>query len=130
MAVFSGKDGSLKFEGAAIARVRSWSMQSIIEPLDTTNLGQIAREYTAGLKGATGTASIYYHDDNTTLVGVLNNCLTTGAPASGAMELLFSTKALKFNCLINTVTVTCSTGEVMAAEIGFTMTGDYTALTL
>ena len=64
MAVFSGKDGSLRWNTKGISRVRSWSLQSNLETLDVTDLGDDARAYVAGLKSATGNASIYYHDDN------------------------------------------------------------------
>lgn len=130
MAVFSGKDGSLKFDGTGIARVRNWSMDASFDTLDTTNLGEISRTYTAGLKSATGSATIFYHDDNTTLQSVLDNCVTTGVPAPGSMELIYGTKSLKFSCYINTVSISCTTGEVMAANISFTRTGEYTGVTL
>ena len=130
MAVLSGKDGSLKFDGAGVARVRSWSLQGGFDTLETTNLGQIAREYVPGLKSATGSASIFYHDDNTTLQSVLDNCLTTGNPTMGAFELNYGTKSVKFNGYVNSVSFACSTGEVMSAEVSFTMSGDYTSLTI
>lgn len=130
MAVLTGKDGSLKFENAVVARVRSWSLQAGFDTLETSNLGDGARTYVPGLKSATGSASIIYHDDNTGVRSVLDNCMTTGTPTTGAMELLYGTRAVKFNCYVNSVTITCSTGEVMSAEISFTMNGNYTGLTL
>ena len=130
MAVFSGKDGSLKFDTTTIARVRDWSMDASFDTLDITNLGEISRSYTAGLKSATGSATIFYHDDNTTLQGILDNCVTTGVPAPGAIELIYGAKSLKFNCYINSVSVACSTGEVMTANVQFTRTGEYTSATL
>ena len=45
MAVFSGKDGTLQWQNAAVTRVRNWSLQSTLDALEVTNLGQIAREY-------------------------------------------------------------------------------------
>jgi hypothetical protein len=130
VAVLSGKDGSLKFDGASIARVRSWSLQASLDTLDTTTLGKIAREYTPGLKSATGSASIFYHDDNTTLQSVLDACLTTGNPTIGAFELNYGNKSVKFKGYVNSVSFACTTGEVMSAEVSFTMSGDYTGLTL
>lgn len=130
MAVFSGKDGSLTFENAAIARVRNWSFQGNVDTLETTNLGQDAREYVPGLKSGTGSCTIYYHNDNTSLAGVLDNCITTGDPVAGAMLLKWGAKSLAFNALINSVSFACTTGEVMSADVSFTMTGDYTSASL
>ena len=130
MAVFSGRDGSLSFAGTAVSRVRNWSLTSNVDALETTDLGKIARTYEPGLKGATGQASIFYHDDNTSLQALLDNCITTGNPAKGEMLLKWGTKQLKFTCVVTSVAITCSTGEVMSAEVSFTMDGDYTTATL
>lgn len=130
MAVFSGKDGSMQWAGGAVARVRNWSVQSSLETLETTDLGADAREYVPGLKTATGSATIYYHDDNTSLRTLLDNCIDTGTPASALLDLRWGTKRLAFNAYVTSVSITCSTGEVMSADVSFTMTGDYTTVTL
>ena len=130
MAVFSGKDGSMQWAGGAVARVRNWSVQSTLETLETTDLGDIAREYIPGLKTATGSASIFYHDDDTSLRTLLDNCIDTGTPAAALLDLRWGTKRLSFDAYVTSVSITCSTGEVMSAEVSFTMTGDYTTVTL
>lgn len=130
MTVLSGKDGTLQFDKTNVARVRSWSLQAGFDTLETTNLGDIARTYTPGLKSATGTASIFYHDDNASLRSLLDNCITTGDPVAGAMALYYGSKHLGFTCYVNSVAITCSTGEVMSAEISFTMSGDYVGVVL
>lgn len=130
MGVYSGKDGSMIWAGGAVARVRNWSVQSSFDTLEVTNLGEDARSFTAGLKGATGNATIFYHDDNTSLSALLDNCITTGTPTEAALDLRWGAKRLTFNAYVNNVTITCSTGEVMSAEVGFTMTGDYNTITL
>lgn len=130
MAVFSGKDGSMQWAGGAVARVRNWSVQSSLETLETTNLGDDARAYEPGLKTATGSATIYYHDDNTSLQTLIDNCINTGTPTSALLDLRWGAKRLAFNAYVTSVSITCSTGEVMSAEVSFTMTGDYTTITL
>ena len=130
MGVFSGKDGSMTWAGGAVARVRNWSVQSAFDTLDITNLGENAKSYAAGLKSASGSATIFYHDDNTSLSALLDNCITTGTPTEAALDLRWGTKRLAFNAFVNSVSITCSTGEVMSAELSFTMTGDYTTITL
>jgi hypothetical protein len=130
MAVFSGKDGSMQWAGGAVARVRNWSVQSNLETLETTDLGDDAREYFPGLKTATGSASIFYHDDNTSLRALLIYCINTGTPGPAVLDLRWGTKRLAFNAYVNSVSITCSTGEVMSAEVSFTMTGSYTAIAL
>lgn len=130
MAVFSGKDGSMEWAGGAVARVRNWSVQSNLETLETTDLSHDAREYIPGLKTATGSATIYYHDDNTSLRTLLDNCIDTGTPTSALLVLRWGAKSLSFNAYVTSVSITCNTGEVMSAEVSFTMTGDYQGITL
>ena len=130
MAIYSGKDGKLVVDNSAIGRVRSWSLSSTVDTLDVTDLGDDARVYTAGLKGATGSASLIYHDDNSEIRLVLDDCITTGAPGTARMELKWGTKKIEFNAWINNAAITCSAGEVMSAAINFTMSGDYKVVTL
>lgn len=120
----------MKWTGTAVARVRNWSLQASFDTLDTTDLGDIARKYTAGLKSATGSASIFYHDDDGSLRDVLNNCIRGQVPAPAALELIWGNKKVAFQAFVNSVTITCNTGEVMSADVSFTMDGDYTTFTL
>ncbi len=130
MAVFSGQDGVLVFNGETQVRVRNWSFTSNVDTLETTDLGDDARRYTVGLKTATATATIMYHDDNTSLRDILNKAITTGTPTSHRLELRWDDKDLDFNAFITSVNVTCSVGEVMTADLSFQMTGDYQTVDL
>lgn len=130
MAVFSGKDGTLQWQNAAVTRVRNWSLQSTLDALEVTNLGQIAREYVPGLKSATGSCTIFYHDDDATLRGMLDNVITTGAPSNGILDLKWGAKNIEMTVLITSANITCSTGEVMTADLSFQMTGDYRIATV
>lgn len=129
MTCYSGKDGSLKFEGTAIGRVRNWSLNGTVETLDTTSLGEDSRTFCAGLKTATGTATIWYHSDNN-IKTVLDNCITQSTPTPGSLELAWGTKKIVGDCFVNSATITCNTGEVMSADVSFQMTGDYSTVTL
>ena len=130
MAVFSGKDGSLRWNTKGISRVRSWSLQSNLETLDVTDLGDDARAYVAGLKSATGNASIYYHDDNNNFRELLENVINTGTPGAAQLDLRWGGKRLHFTAFVTSASITCAVGEVMSADVSFQMTGDYDTITL
>jgi len=130
MAIFSGQDGVLVFNGQTQVRVRNWSVTSNVDTLETTDLGDDAREYRAGLKTATATATIMYHDDNTTLRSILSTAIRTTTPTSHRLELRWDNKDLDFNAFITSVNITCSVGEVMTADLSFQMTGDYQSIDL
>ena len=127
MTVFSGKDGSLEFGDEVTTRVRNWTLNSTFDTLEITDLGDTFRSYRPGLKGASGSATLFYHDDDDTLSNILDNCISTGEPAAGAMSLKWGDKEIAFSAWINQVSITCSTGEVMSANITFTMQDGYTS---
>ena len=129
MTCYSGKDGSLKFDGASIGRVRNWSLNSTLETLDTTSLGDGANVYCAGLRTATGTATIWYHSDNN-IGTVLEECMRTDKPTPATLELTWANKKVSFKAYVNSATITCNTGEVMSADVSFQMTGNYTGILL
>ena len=130
MAIYSGKDGTLEVNDSAVGKVRSWSLNGSVDTLDVTNLGDEARFYVPGLKSATGSASLIYHDDNTEIQDVLNNCITNGTPLEVRFKLGWGDKELEFDAYIASAVITCSVGEVMSADISFTMSGDYEAVDL
>ena len=63
MAVLTGFEGALYYEGTQIAHVRNWSVSVTRDVLETTGLGDGDRTYVQGLRGATGTATILYDDE-------------------------------------------------------------------
>lgn len=130
MTVYTGQNGILKFNGQQQVNIRNWSVTTNVDTLETTDLGDGARHYIPGLKSATATATIMYHDDNATLKNIINTSITGGTPTAHKLELQWSNKDIDFMAYINSVTITCAVGDVMTADISFTMTGDYTFLSL
>lgn len=130
MAVFSGKDGKLQWGNTDVTRVRNWALQSTLDTLEVTDLGDDARAYVPGLKSATGTATIFYHDDDTTLQKILDNIILTGTPSSGVLDLSWGTKNIEMRVYITSANITCAAGEVMTADVSFQMTDDYRIATL
>jgi len=130
MAVFTGQNGVLVFNGQTQVNVRNWAFTGTVDTLETTDLGDDARKYVPGLKSATATATIMYHDDNNTLKTILGKSLTTGTPTAHRLELRYGSKDIDFEAYITSVNVTCTVGDVMTADLSFTMTGDYQTLQL
>lgn len=120
----------MRWNKLAVARVRNWSLQSSLDLLDVTNLGHVSRNYVGGYKSATGSATIFYHDDDKSLRMLLDNCITTDKPSSAELHLQWGDKKISLMVYVTAVNITCSTGEVMSADVQFTMSGNYTAVTL
>lgn len=131
MTVYSGKTGKVVFDTGDVTRVSNWSMESSFDTLDITDLGEGARSFASGLKTTTGSMSVFYHDDDNTLKSILSNVITTGTPQEGKLVLrVGGNKGFTFNALINSASITCSVGEVVTAEIGFTATGEFVSIGL
>jgi len=130
MAIFTGVTGSVVFDGDTQANVRNFSFTGTVDTLETTNINNRERTYIPGLKSATATVTIMYHNDNNTLRNMLNNCVTGAAPAPARLQLRFHDRDIDFDAYLTSVNVTCAVGDVMTADCSFQMTGDYTELNL
>lgn len=132
MAYFSGRDGAVYIDSTQVARVQSWSLTANVDALETTDLGDNARDYTPGVKSATGSATIFYYDSGP--ADLLNKVLQTGAVEDAdkvALSLRWgSTRRINADVLITSADVGVQTGEVMTATVNFTVCGDYTTITL
>lgn len=131
MSYFSGRDGSLFVGGTQVARVQNWSISNTVDSLEVTDLGDAARAYVPGLKAATGSATIFYYlDTPATLLSRVIRTTSTSESDIVSMSLRWGSKRLDFSAVVTQGDVTCNTGEVMQAQISFTVTGDMTTVTL
>ena len=65
MTVQTGADGQLIYRGRTIAKCRSWTLTMNNDAIETTALGEWDRTYVPGLRGATGTTSLYFDGSDT-----------------------------------------------------------------
>lgn len=133
MAIYTGQNGILKFNGQQQVNIRNWSVTTTVDTLEVTDLGDRKRKYIPGLASATATATIMYHDDNATLRNILDTSIRSdsqGDPVARNLELKWEGRDLDFQAYITSVTVTCTVGDVMTADVSFQMTGDYTTIDL
>ena len=133
MAIYTGQNGSLKFNGQTQVNIRNWSVTTTVDTLETTDLGDRKRKYIPGLESATATATIMYHDDNATLKNILDQSIRSNsqsAPVPRKLELKWEGREIDFSAYITSVTITCAVGDVMTADVSFQMTGDYTTIDL
>jgi hypothetical protein len=124
MAVITGRDGELRYQGSRVAKCRQFSIEVDRDALDTTTLGDEDRTYVSGLRGSSGTATVIYDDANAPTRNLLNSIFA--ANGSRSIELVLNTAtSKKFTCnaLLTKVGTPVSVGEVTACSIAFTVTG-------
>ena len=137
---YTGIDGALYVDDVKIARVSEWSFSAQADTLETTSLGDYARDYVYGVQSFSGRATIFYYENNsnaiegnTLLSDVLRTSQTPTEPTH-VLELQFRNgsinRSVKFKCALNNVEISASSGEIIQANISFTVCGPLLAATL
>jgi hypothetical protein len=61
MGFYTGRTGSLTFDGKNVAKIRDWSVETTLELLPTNTIDSRVNTFTPGVKGATGSATLMYY---------------------------------------------------------------------
>lgn len=138
MGFYTGRSGSLSFDGKPVAKIRDWSLETTVELLSTTAIDNIASTYTPGIKGATGSATLIYYrledGENQSFnqfTEILKNIMRTGPITENhRMRLRLNVGGqanddIVINAYITSAQVGVSTGELSIVPIQFTMDGDF-----
>jgi len=135
MPFYTGRTGKLKLAGSEVAKVRNWTLDTSVNMLDTTALGDTANTYTPGLFSATGSATLsYYNGETTDVTNLLEKIAKTGAITdSDEITLTFevgTNQLFTADAFINSASITSSTDELTTVSFNFTINGPLTVVTL
>lgn len=128
--IFTGKDGSFVFAGDTQLHVRNWTVEGSLALLDVTVLDDDTVSNEAGLKSFSGSCTVMYHEDDTTLANMLDNIFLGGEPLKAKASFRWSNKKIEFICFITSASIAVSAGEIITADVSFTSSGDVSAVTL
>jgi hypothetical protein len=139
MAFFTGRSGSLVFNGKPVAKIRDWSVESTLELLSTNTIDSTSNTFTPGVKGATGSATLMYYrlesgesgslTEFTALLSKIHKVGSIETSDRVSMELNVGagdSDDIKFNAYITSASISVSTGELSVVPINFTVDGDFT----
>ena len=124
MAVLTGANGSLRYQGDTCAKVRDWSLSINRDALEDTCVGQNDRTYIKGLRGASGSATVLYDPDDAPSRFLLNSIFNNAA--SDDVEFVFNNAANgRFQCtaFLTSVSPSVAVGDVQAASVSFQVSG-------
>ena len=137
---YTGIDGALYVDDVKVARVSNWSFSGSADILETTSLGDFARNYVYGVQSFNGSATLFYYENASNLIegnALLSDVVrTTQTPTepTHTMELRFDggsqTRKIAFKCALNQVEISASTGEIIQANVSFTVCGPLTTVTM
>jgi hypothetical protein len=131
MSYYSGKDGTLTYNGTLVAKVSNWSVSSTVDTLDTTVLTESDRSFVPGLRTISGSATVFYYDSSP--VPLLQRVVKTTAVSESdilVIKLGWDTKFIQGSCILTSAELNCAVGEVMQASIQFQFTGAPTGVSL
>lgn len=137
---YSGIDGRLLVNGTNVGKVKNWSLSGGVDTLETTSLADFARSYSAGLQSYTGSASLFYYQNDAGVIegaALYNDVYRTDrTPENTKTELTLrfasgnKVREVRFNCILNQVDIGAAAGEVVEASISFTVSGPLLANSL
>jgi len=135
MPFYTGRTGKLRLGGSEVSKVRNWTLDTSVNMLDTTALGDTANTFTPGLFSATGSATLsYYNGDTTDVTNLLERITKTGAITdTDEVALTFevgSDQLFIANAFINSASITSSTDELTTVSFNFTINGPLTTVTI
>ena len=122
--ILTGADGQLKHNGVIISKVRNWSLTVNKAAIETTTLGLYDRTYINGLRGATGSASLFFDPTDNDAVAFLNTIWTQNNDER--VEFVFdriNNEDIDGEGFITSIGSTVSVGEAQACEIQFQFSG-------
>lgn len=138
MAFFTGRTGSLIYNGKPVAKIRDWSLETSVELLSTNTIDSVVNTFTPGVKSATGSATLIYYRleqgesaTRTQFTELLSRIMKTGAINDSDRVYLElnvgggDADDIKFNAYITSAQVAAATGELSVVPIQFTMDGDF-----
>ena len=126
---YAGQDGSVELGGVAVAKVVQWSLTANTDALEVTTLSQDVREFTTGVRSASGALTVLYYDDAPVkLLNQVNQDRDADQliAATARLKLKFDDKFLEFDAVLTSAELSCVVGEVMRVNVNFTMSGDFT----
>jgi hypothetical protein len=138
MGFYTGRSGSLVYNGKPVAKIRDWSLETTVELLSTNTIDSAVNTFTPGVKGATGSATLLYYrleigesaqySQFTTLLAKVMKAGAVTTTDRVYLELNVGGNAsddIAFWAYITNAQVSVSTGELSTVPIQFTMDGDF-----
>jgi predicted secreted protein len=125
---YTGESGTIEFgtssSQSTVASVRSFTIDQETQTIEDTTMGSVDRTYKAGLSQFSGSADVYFRDDNTAQVDLFN---AIGSDTTSTINLYPSgtTTGVKLsgNVIITGHSITSNFDGMVEASITFQGSG-------
>lgn len=135
MATYTGENGTVKIGSdsageVAIAEVRSWTVEHTKDVIESTVMGDAAREYKSGLHQFTGSMEVVYDDGHTSAGSGASDAFRPDVDHDTGTGLFVefypnTTSGEKFSgkIIVTSVSRTASFDDLVTASVSFQGTG-------
>lgn len=125
MTVANATHGEVRFQGQKIAKIRSISMETQRQTLETTGVGDMDDEFAYGKRTTSGSATLIYKTDDQATSDLMNRIFDDGDLPDDLVMTIFkgSSKAISGPALINSQGIATSVGDNTQVSIGFVISG-------
>ena len=131
--ILTGADGQLKYGSNTCVKVRNWSLSIQRDAVEVSCLNSYDREYVAGLRSATGSATLYYDPTQTTDRSLLNTIFNDNSNCDGTTCLesvsfflnscVSSPGNFEAEALITNISPAVEVGSATAVQVSFQISG-------
>lgn len=131
--ILTGADGQLKYGENTCVKVRNWSLSIQRDAVDVTCLNNYDREFVAGLRSATGSATLYYDPSQDVDRSLLNTIFKDNSECDGTSCLEAVSFVLndcgsrrgtfKAEALITNINPAVEVGSATAVQVSFQISG-------
>ena len=125
MATHTGSEGVIKVGTTTLGELRSYTLEQTSDTIEDTSMGDASRTYKVGLKGFSGSASLFFDElDAGQILIVVGSEIAIKVFPEGASS---GDKFYEGNAIVTGYNISASFDGMVEAELTFTGTG---ALTL
>jgi hypothetical protein len=125
MTVPNATHGEVRFQGQKVAKVRSISMETQRQTLETTGVGDMDDEFAYGKRTTSGSATLLYKTDDQATVNLMNRIFDDGETPDDLVMTIFKggNKEASGPALINSQGMAVSKGDNTQVSISFVING-------
>lgn len=126
MAVANATHGEVRYNGLKVAKIRSVSMETQRQTLETTGIGDLDDTYAYGKRSHAGSATLLYKTDDAATKNLMNRILNDGENPDGLTMVLYKGSTdgtVSGDVLINSQGIANAVGDQVTVNISFVISG-------
>jgi len=124
MATHTGSEGLIKIGSTVLGELRSYTLEQTADTIEDTSMGDAVRTYKTGLKGSSGSASVFFDEaDAGQLLCTVGSSITLNLFPEGNQS---GDKFYAVDAIVTGYNVSASFDGMVEAEITFQGTGAVT----